>query len=468
MSRNRPPPPIAPPSDPIERALRDAVLEAPRDDDGPRLAYADWLLERGDPRGELIVAQCTRARLEASGDRTSDVHRRAWRRERKLIRTHIDAWFGPYGSTRHFSGTLVRGFLGELAIAPHKLRERWPVFQHEPLETLRLTMPKHPVTVEDLRWIAAQPELRALRQLEIVHELGTISFDAARLWPLLVSDVDATGDAVDAPRLRWREAITGFVYSEGYEARPAPMPSIAAIARSLPATVRGLGVYRRDLVDADVAPLLAGRSLEDLSLSTLEASGVAELARARQPALRTLWLTTASEGLDAPLADSAVLATVDVLRSSNASPELVRSLASRRLRGLSLYGRRPRAVLAPLLAGTVVHDLEQLCLGLDVDAATLLEGTAFRTLGRLDLDWSKLGNAGARVLAAMPELATLAELSLQGCEIRDPGAMALLEAPFLDELVELDVRDNPIGDRTAARLVERWPDALVRVRRGSG
>src|SRR5262245_49643274 len=35
-------------------ALERAITEHP-DDDGPRLVYADWLLEQGDPRGELAA-----------------------------------------------------------------------------------------------------------------------------------------------------------------------------------------------------------------------------------------------------------------------------------------------------------------------------------------------------------------------------------------------------------------------------
>src|SRR5206468_3722921 len=34
-----------------------AICERP-DEDGPRLVYADWLEERGDPRGEFIRVQC--------------------------------------------------------------------------------------------------------------------------------------------------------------------------------------------------------------------------------------------------------------------------------------------------------------------------------------------------------------------------------------------------------------------------
>lgn len=41
-----------------------AIMETP-DDDVPRLVYADWLEEHGDPRAELIRVQCAEARLAA-------------------------------------------------------------------------------------------------------------------------------------------------------------------------------------------------------------------------------------------------------------------------------------------------------------------------------------------------------------------------------------------------------------------
>ncbi len=41
-------------------AFLQAIIERP-DDDAPRLIYADWLDERGDPRGEFIRVQCALA-----------------------------------------------------------------------------------------------------------------------------------------------------------------------------------------------------------------------------------------------------------------------------------------------------------------------------------------------------------------------------------------------------------------------
>jgi uncharacterized protein (TIGR02996 family) len=66
---------------PVEAGLLAAVLAAP-DDDAPRLVYADWLDERGDPRGELVRLQllgsgATAAQL-ARIDELLRQHRRRW------------------------------------------------------------------------------------------------------------------------------------------------------------------------------------------------------------------------------------------------------------------------------------------------------------------------------------------------------------------------------------------------------
>jgi uncharacterized protein (TIGR02996 family) len=72
--------------DPIEEAMLHAVYAAP-DEDAPRLVYADWLQERGDPRGELIALQFARLRREPT--------RHALARERSLLKLHRRTWLGP-------------------------------------------------------------------------------------------------------------------------------------------------------------------------------------------------------------------------------------------------------------------------------------------------------------------------------------------------------------------------------------
>lgn len=72
------------------REMLEAIWAAPADDE-PRLVYADWLLERGDPRGELIQVQIAIARAVGS----AAVNERALRaRERQLLEAHQEAWLG--------------------------------------------------------------------------------------------------------------------------------------------------------------------------------------------------------------------------------------------------------------------------------------------------------------------------------------------------------------------------------------
>lgn len=60
-----------------------ADIAAAPDDDGPRLVYADWLTERGHPRGELIVLGC--------GQQTPESKKRI----DELQREHARALLGP-------------------------------------------------------------------------------------------------------------------------------------------------------------------------------------------------------------------------------------------------------------------------------------------------------------------------------------------------------------------------------------
>ncbi|MBS1123555.1 MAG: hypothetical protein H6Q90_5783 [Deltaproteobacteria bacterium] len=77
-----------------ERLLLDAIIADP-DDDAPRLVYADWLVERADPRGELIIVQCELARLGGKGKRAELKHREA-----ELLRKHKKDWVGRFGGQK--------------------------------------------------------------------------------------------------------------------------------------------------------------------------------------------------------------------------------------------------------------------------------------------------------------------------------------------------------------------------------
>jgi uncharacterized protein (TIGR02996 family) len=88
--------------------LRDII--ANRDDDGPRLVYADWLDERGDPkRAEFIRVQCELAKpepvctgyycdeeighVDCDYDDKMEERSALRRRERELLIAHGERWF---------------------------------------------------------------------------------------------------------------------------------------------------------------------------------------------------------------------------------------------------------------------------------------------------------------------------------------------------------------------------------------
>jgi uncharacterized protein (TIGR02996 family) len=94
-----------------DEAFLEAILEAPQDDT-PRLIYADWLEEHGDPRGEFIRLQC---RL-ASKDEDDPFWSGLEARERQLLVEHEADWLGPLHSLLK-RWTFRRGFLDDVTLA---------------------------------------------------------------------------------------------------------------------------------------------------------------------------------------------------------------------------------------------------------------------------------------------------------------------------------------------------------------
>jgi uncharacterized protein (TIGR02996 family) len=108
----------------MEDELVAAIVAAP-DDDAPRLVYADWLMQRGDPRGELIAVQC---RL-AAGDASTEIATRE-RELRALLEPQLIA---PLHAIAFGGFELRRGFVehAELfrAEIPDELFARAPLLR---------------------------------------------------------------------------------------------------------------------------------------------------------------------------------------------------------------------------------------------------------------------------------------------------------------------------------------------------
>src|SRR4051812_6366435 len=76
---------------PDDDAFLRAIIDNP-DDDLPRLVYADWLDEHGDPdRAEFIRLQCT---LSCPSTKRDEFAQQFMRSENLLAR-HRERWLGP-------------------------------------------------------------------------------------------------------------------------------------------------------------------------------------------------------------------------------------------------------------------------------------------------------------------------------------------------------------------------------------
>ena len=88
-----------------------AILESP-DDDSIRLIYADWLDERGDPRGEFIRVQCELARLIGNTGHRQGLESR----ERELLKSFRKEWDKSVDGVCRCGTRYRRGFIEEIEI----------------------------------------------------------------------------------------------------------------------------------------------------------------------------------------------------------------------------------------------------------------------------------------------------------------------------------------------------------------
>jgi uncharacterized protein (TIGR02996 family) len=106
-----------------------AIVASP-EDDAPRLIYADWLEERGDPRGEFIRTQVALARMGMDDQRWG----RFMGRQRALLDEHRAAWLGSPWNEALGGVRFRRGFVHEVAIHPRLLYQAAEdFFRHFPL-----------------------------------------------------------------------------------------------------------------------------------------------------------------------------------------------------------------------------------------------------------------------------------------------------------------------------------------------
>jgi uncharacterized protein (TIGR02996 family) len=168
--------------------LRRAVLDRP-DDDTPRLVYADFLEENGDPdRAAFVRLQVEAARAEPHGP----VARAARDAADRLLARHHAAW------TRHvppgvLQAVFDRGFVGHVTLDAVRFAESATVFAAEPVRAVRLLRIGTPADRPSFVPALTSPTLARVARLEIPAAGPSDPWLDADEWDVLVSSPHLSG-----------------------------------------------------------------------------------------------------------------------------------------------------------------------------------------------------------------------------------------------------------------------------------
>jgi uncharacterized protein (TIGR02996 family) len=349
-------------------AFVQAILDDP-DDGSLRLIYADWLEERGDPRGEFIRVQYALAGMDVDDPRRPPLEAR----ERMLLLQHGSRWAGHLAKlVEHFA--FARGFVENVTLDVQGFLECGPeLFRLAPVQTVRLSSGS-----TGLPAVVAAPHLARVRGLNLSYlRFGLAEIQELVRSPYLdrLTSLDLTSDHIGIAGLRlltgspWMARVTtlhlgvnnlgvlGYRFLESanstclatLDLRGNPLGSAGGF-RSFPA-LRDLnlsGTAQQNLYGMCLAmcKTLSGVEKLDLRFNKIGDAGVQALATAPLGQLRVLKLGYNPVGTTGVrvLASSphlAQLTTLDLRRtraSNNAAKALIESPYLGRLWRLDLRG----------------------------------------------------------------------------------------------------------------------------------
>ena len=372
----------------IGEALEMALIENP-DDVASHMAYADYLEEQGDPRGELI-----RVGLALEDATRSPAERKKLQaREKELIETHQEAFFGAllpmlfdkpaegvYG-VLNCSFTLRRGWIDRLNVNNYK--------------------------VEHTRLMRDSPALRLLRRLELgessyeeTFEPGDdipegIDADTAALYPLARASnlANVREFVLGEPPTRHDE---DNAHQGAFNCRTGGEGVLGVIKQMAKLAELRLVAHR-----VDTTQLFGLKTLDHLRVLQLYHNHNYPLALlAKNPSLGNLThLLTHPHALD-PCEDEehAYIRTPAVKAVVNST--MLPSLTHLQLRLSDMGDKGVKEIIASGILGRLkVLDLRHGCVT-DAGAGLFAECADAKKLERLDLMNNNLSSAGIEVMKA--------------------------------------------------------------------
>lgn len=234
-----------------------AAIQAEPDDDLPRLIYADWLDEHGDPRGTFVRAQVALAQLPPD-----DPRRAEWAKlEKELLAEHEAEWASDLAE-EPFGWCFHRGFV-EVKLDLARFLEFENQWLDRPIVTgVHLYAPRL-MDLDKVEMLCQSPRAERVRSLDLGFE-----------W---IRDAGAVllASSPHLPNLAGLELGTNGIGDQG----------VAALANSeqLPA-LRYLGLANNLITDVGAAQLAESPHLTqlqrlDLSRNEITATAAAKLSR---------------------------------------------------------------------------------------------------------------------------------------------------------------------------------------------
>lgn len=466
-----------------ETFLRDVIENL--DDDAPRLVFADWLEEQGNPRAEFIRVQCELATLDPYNTRLADLESR----ELKLIRKYSKGWAG---NLRRFASRwwFHRGFVsGAKVSAKVFLGDGDQLLKLAPLEHVQLADP-----CDYLDQLAACRNLSGLQSISLRYGYigrGGRPQKSVR-WDQVAGDsyhqraenyqaaadqnqVELTGRlAQSTPRLR---SFLNSPELNGLRCLMLAGNAIGDAGAQVVSECRNLSqLLRLDLRDNDITPVGIEHLVNSPYLAKVKHLEL-ESCQNNQPNYdddtagplpRTL-SPIVSQLLSLDLDRCCI--TVPGLRdlTSVGSPD---SLSSLSLEGSPLYHmdwfeQNPpfaEVFLDSPLFNKLVHLNLSSCYLEPSDFQLLVDDNRFKSVCSLILNNAHASQEGAKAIAASSNASNLYRLSLNGSnpssygghsmQLGDAGFGMLINSTQLTRLASLGVRRNGITQTGIKQAVD--------------
>lgn len=402
---------------PEEAAFLDRVCADP-DDDAPRLIFADWLDERGDPRGEFIRVQVALARMPAADPRRGPLTNRE---AALLARFHVP-WSDPLKGIAGWT-EFRRGFVETVNIDGRSfLRRADDLFRLAPVRHVRILD-----IGGTLERVAASPQLTRLTALTVYAQhiddrLARCLVESPHLGGLRALNLgrNRIGDR-GVERLAWTPRFRELAALDLSDNGVGDLGARTLAESSNLANLEWLELRRNEITRAGL-----GYFCSSTFLTRLRHLGLA------QNHVRTPREWTAPKG------GIVKLGSLDLTDN-----------------GLTEDG----VGLVTALPG--LEELRRLDLGHNEigsgGAAVLAAWPGAASLRSLHLANNRIGDEGTRSLARSPYLHQLTELDLSDNPIHDPGAFALLNAVGLTRLRRLALPRLGLTPKMRLALAGRFP-----------